>query len=84
MIVANGVMAALAFLADGAPRCAHCGSTIALFVLVAGAGASAIRAGLMAGLGLFARGTGRTYDALRALIAVFVLMLLINPLSAGL
>ncbi|MEK7080118.1 MAG: ComEC/Rec2 family competence protein, partial [Patescibacteria group bacterium] len=55
------------------------GVAILLFVLAAGGGASAVRAGLMAGVALFARATGRTYDALRALIAIFVLMLLLNP-----
>ena len=34
----------------------------------------------MAGLALFARATGRNYDALRALGAVYVVMLLFNPL----
>ncbi|MDB5265040.1 MAG: Competence protein ComEC [Parcubacteria group bacterium] len=54
--------------------------TITLFVLVAGAGSSAVRAGFMAGLGLLARFTDRTYDVLRALIIVLVVMLIINPL----
>lgn len=56
------------------------GVAILLFVLMAGAGSASIRAGLMAGLALFARATGRTYDALRALAAVTLLMLLHNPL----
>ncbi len=53
--------------------------TIVLFVLSAGAGASAFRAGAMACVGLFARATGRTYDALRILLVVFVLMVAWNP-----
>jgi competence protein ComEC len=53
--------------------------TVMVFVLAAGAGASSIRAGIMAGVGLFARATGRTYDALRALMVVFVAMVLWNP-----
>ncbi len=57
------------------------GYVTTLFVLISGMGASAVRALLMAGLVLVARGTGRTYDALRALIAVFVLMILVNPLT---
>lgn len=56
------------------------GSTIALFVIAAGAGAASIRAGLMAGLGLLARATGRTYAVVRALLVVAFLMLLWNPL----
>ncbi len=54
--------------------------TIMLFVLASGAGSSAVRAGLAANVALFARATGRTYHALRILVAVFVLMLLFNPL----
>ena len=56
------------------------GIVTTLFVLIAGMGTSAVRALLMAGLVLLARGMGRTYDALRALIAVFVLMILVDPL----
>jgi len=79
MIVSEAVLRASRFL----PRflsASIAGLVILLFVLAAGSGASAFRAGLMAGIGLFARATGRTYDALRALLAVFVLMLLENPL----
>jgi competence protein ComEC len=53
--------------------------TIILFVLSAGAGASAFRAGSMACIALFARATGRTYDALRILFVVFVFMVAWNP-----
>jgi competence protein ComEC len=35
---------------------------------------------MMAGLSLFAQGTGRTYDAIRALAATIILVLLWNPL----
>ncbi len=79
MIVAEAVLRSLRFLPrSGATAVA--GITILLFVLASGAGASAVRAGIMAGVGLFARATGRTYDALRALVFVFVLMLVGNPL----
>lgn len=54
---------------------------IALFVLAAGAGPASIRAGLMALIAVYARSTGRTYDAFRALVLVGVLMLLANPLT---
>lgn len=79
MIVAEGVLRALRFLPrKAAAVCA--GITIGLFVLAAGAGSASIRAGLMAGLGLVARATGRTYAVVRALLVVGVLMLFMNPL----
>ncbi|MEK7201188.1 MAG: ComEC/Rec2 family competence protein, partial [Patescibacteria group bacterium] len=79
MIVAEAILRGLQF----APKRIAIGIasiTILLFVLAAGGGASAVRAGIMAGVGLFARATSRTYDALRALVFVLVLMLLLNPL----
>ena len=79
MIVAEAVLRGLRF----APRrlaLVLAGFTILLFVVASGAGASAVRAGIMAGVGLFARATGRTYVALRALVFVFVCMLVFNPL----
>jgi len=79
MIVAEAVMRALAIF----PRRIAASAavlTIGMFVLAAGAGAASIRAGLMAGIALFARATYRTYDALRALTLAGVLMLLWNPL----
>lgn len=54
--------------------------TIGVFVVMAGAGAASIRAGLMAGIALFARSTGRVYDAARALCIAGAAMLLLNPL----
>lgn len=79
MIVAEGVMRALSFLPRRGSAIAA-GITIALFVLAAGAGAASVRAGLMAGLALVARATGRTYQVVRALLIVAALMLLMNPL----
>ncbi|PIR65752.1 MAG: hypothetical protein COU52_02495 [Candidatus Omnitrophica bacterium CG10_big_fil_rev_8_21_14_0_10_43_8] len=52
---------------------------ILLFVLMTGANSTAVRAGLMATLALFARATGRNYDVARALVFAGVLMILINP-----
>ncbi len=52
---------------------------IILFVLMTGAYATSIRAGIMAILVLIARLTGRNYDVLRALILTSVLMILFNP-----
>ena len=79
MIVAEAVLRMFRFL----PRKSAlvlAGGVIAIFVLAAGAGSSAVRAGVMSGVGLFARATHRSYDALRALVLVFVLMILANPL----
>lgn len=53
--------------------------SIFLFVLMTGAGSTALRAGIMAALALFARATGRNYDAGRILILTGVLMVLFNP-----
>ncbi len=53
--------------------------TILLFVLMTGASSTAIRAGTMASLALFARIINRNYDVSRALILAGVLMVLINP-----
>ncbi len=52
---------------------------IVLFVTMTGLQSSAIRAGIMALIGLFARAKGRTYDAFRALVLAAVLMLMWNP-----
>lgn len=79
MIVAEAVMRALGWAPK---RVAAISAALVIFgfILAAGLSASALRAGLMAGLALFARATNRTYDALRALLAVFVVLILINPL----
>lgn len=53
--------------------------SIFLFVLMTGASSTAVRAGIMAILALFARATGRNYDVARALILVGVVMVLVNP-----
>jgi competence protein ComEC len=53
---------------------------IVTFVGIAGASATALRAALMAIIAIFARATGRTYAAGRALFAAIILMLLWNPL----
>lgn len=53
--------------------------SILLFILMTGASSTAIRAGIMATLALFARATGRNYDIARALILAGVFMILLNP-----
>jgi len=52
---------------------------ILLFVLLTGANSTAVRAGVMAVLALFARATGRNYDVARALLLAGVIMILFNP-----
>ncbi len=79
MIVAEAALRALGFLGKRAAASAAT-AVIALFVLASGAGAASVRAGLMAGVALYGRASGRTYDALRALIAAGAFMLLWNPL----
>jgi len=78
MIVAEAVLRMFGFL----PRrmaAGLAGLVIGAFVLAAGAGAASIRAGLMAGLALTARATGRTYAVIRALLFAGCVMLLLNP-----
>jgi competence protein ComEC len=52
---------------------------IFLFLIMTGGSSTAIRAGIMAVLALFARATGRNYDVARALILTGVIMILLNP-----
>lgn len=52
---------------------------ILLFVLMTGANSTALRAGIMASLMIFARATGRNYDVARTMILAAVLMIFINP-----
>ncbi|HUY62625.1 MAG TPA: ComEC/Rec2 family competence protein [Candidatus Paceibacterota bacterium] len=81
MVVAEWVMAALGFMRVSRKASAGAGAVaLILFVLIAGTSATAVRAALMALIALYARATGRTYAAGRALLAVVVLMLLWNPL----
>lgn len=80
MIVAEFIMRLFGFLSR---RWAAAAGALAIgaFVLAAGAGPASIRAGLMAGIALYGRATGRTYDAFRALLFSGLLMLLWNPLT---
>lgn len=55
------------------------GLCIMIFVIMTGMQSSAVRAGIMALIGLFARTKGRTYNAFRALIFAGLLMTLWNP-----
>lgn len=80
MIVAEAVRRFFSFLSKKTSLILA-GLTVLLFVFVAGAGAASVRAGLMAGVALFARSSGKTYDAFRALLFVVFLMVLVHPLS---
>ncbi|MDO8408232.1 MAG: ComEC/Rec2 family competence protein, partial [bacterium] len=81
MIVAEWMMALLVWLGARRARSAAVGAiALLLFVGIAGFSASAIRATLMALIALYARATGRTYTAGRALLLVAFLILAWNPL----
>jgi len=80
MIVADFITRTFGFLSK-ANASALGGFTIAAFVLAAGAGPASIRALLLAGIALYGRATGRTYQAFRALLLAGVCMLLWNPLT---
>lgn len=79
-VVINAATRSLAFL----PRIFRFGASgliVAFFILMTGGAATAVRAGLMAFLAVYARMTGRTFLALRALGAAAVVMILWNPLT---
>ncbi len=81
MVVAEWVIAALALTKLPKRWGAFVGAcALLIFVGIAGASTTAIRAALMALIALYARATGRTYAAGRALLIVVFLMLLWNPL----
>lgn len=79
MIVANAFMRAIGAVAMGALAYVSGGIAVILFVIMAGGSATAVRAGAMAVISLFAQFSGRTYTALRALVIVSLLMLVYNP-----
>mgnify|MGYP001613750755 CR=1 FL=1 len=81
MVVAEWVIAALALTKLPKRWGAGAGAlALLIFVGIAGATATALRAAVMALIALYARATGRTYAAGRALLVVIFLMLLSNPL----
>lgn len=79
MIVANTLMRVIGRLPAGA-RLLVGSASILCFVLIAGAGSSALRAGLMAFLAIAARTFGRSYDVLPAVFASILALGLWNPL----
>ncbi|MDB5244439.1 MAG: ComEC/Rec2-related protein [Parcubacteria group bacterium] len=81
MVVAEWVMSLLALTKLPKRLRAVAGAVaLLLFVGIAGFSATALRAALMACIALYARATGRTYAAGRALLVVILLMLMWNPL----
>lgn len=80
MIVASTLMAFLKRLPKKVSFAAAM-TSIASFVLMSGAGSSAIRAGLMAGFAIAARTYGRRYDVLRIVCITLFLIALWNPLT---
>lgn len=81
MVVAEWVMAVLARTKLSRRWAAGAGALVVLlFVGIAGASATALRAMLMAMIALYARATGKSYSAGRALLFVIFLMLVWNPL----
>ena len=56
------------------------GAALLLFVGIAGISATAVRAAIMAVIALYARATGKSYAASRALLFTVLVMLLWNPL----
>ena len=79
MLVAEAMIRVLSFFFRPMLRMVFGIAAIALFALMVGLSATVVRASLMAALVLYARATGRTGDALRALCLAGVGMLLINP-----
>lgn len=55
------------------------GLVVVFFILMTGGAATAVRAGLMASLAVYARLTGRTFLALRALGVAALIMIMWNP-----
>ncbi len=89
MLVLSGynitiVLNTVARLFAWAPRLVQVGisgSVVMFFILMSGGAASAVRAGAMALIGVFARVTSRVFLASRALASVALLMVLWNPFS---
>lgn len=77
-IIADAIIKTLSFLSVTAGIYLG-GLAIAIFVIMTGAGATIVRAGIMAILALVARATGRPYEITRALILAAIIMVAVNP-----
>ncbi len=81
MIIAEGIMAGLSRFRISRKGAGVAGAiAIVVFVCIVGGGSATFRAALMAMIALYARASGRTYAASRALLVVVLLMLVWNPL----
>lgn len=78
-IVAEGVMKVLGLILAQTLSIIFGVIVIVLFIIMAGTSATAVRAGIMASVALFARMTGRTYDAGRALVIAALVMIAYDP-----
>ncbi len=78
-IVANSVVKVFSLIFSMAVSLGLGVFVIVLFVVMAGSGASAVRAGVMAIIALFGRITGRNYDASRALVIAGLCMFAYDP-----
>ena len=79
MVIANGIMRSLGFLPER-PRALVACIAIGCFVLAAGAGSPALRAGLMALICILAGAFGAQYQVLRTLFITLFGIALWNPL----
>ncbi|MCF7815945.1 MAG: ComEC family competence protein [Candidatus Pacebacteria bacterium] len=79
MIVVEAIMLILSFVFFPRTRTVLGIVSIVLFALLVGLSSTVVRASLMAILLIVARGTGRTYAVLRALMLAGVVMLIGNP-----
>jgi competence protein ComEC len=78
-IVAEGVMKVFGIIFASTVSIIFGILIIILFILLAGASSTAIRAGIMAVIALIARMTGRTYGAGRALVIAALVMVAYDP-----
>ncbi len=78
-IVAEGIMKALGFILSGTVSIMFGMVVVILFIIMAGATPTAVRAGIMTVIALFGRMTGRSYDAGRALAIAGLLMCAYDP-----
>ncbi|MBA3789436.1 ComEC/Rec2 family competence protein, partial [Patescibacteria group bacterium] len=77
-LIAEGILWVFAFLPKRVALLVA-GAVIAAIVFATGASAPSLRGSVMAAFALFAQGTGRTYDSIRALSATLIIVLLWNP-----
>lgn len=80
LIVVESLMIMLAYVCGLRARMIIGLASIALFGLLVGPSATVVRACIMASLLVVARGMGRTYTILRALMLACVIMLMVHPL----